>query len=121
MASRLRAIGSIPILAILCLISLSATSCMPPRPTYAGYGYLIIAPQDVMQEMEDFALRRPQKRQAQAAVDAAENRLALARLDLERTVVHAPFNALVLDESVEIGQLVDFCLLTGLLAFDLIG
>jgi RND family efflux transporter MFP subunit len=58
------------------------------------------------QEMEDFALRRPQKRQAQAAVDAAENRLALARLDLERTVVHAPFNALVLDESVEIGQLI---------------
>lgn len=58
------------------------------------------------QEMEDFALRRPQKRQAQAAVDAPENRLALARLDLERTVVHAPFNALVLDESVEIGQLI---------------
>ncbi len=58
------------------------------------------------QEMEDFALRRPQQRQAQAAVDAAENRLALARLDLERTVVHAPFNALVLDESVEIGQLI---------------
>lgn len=61
---------------------------------------------EASQEMEDFALRRPQKRQAQAAVDAAENRLALARLDLERTIVHAPFNALVLDESVEIGQMI---------------
>ncbi len=58
------------------------------------------------QEMEDFALRRPQQRRAQAEVEAAENRLALARLDLERTVLHAPFNALVLDESVESGQLI---------------
>ncbi len=61
---------------------------------------------EASQEMEDFALRRPQKRQARAAVDAAENRLALAQLDLDRTVVRAPFNALVLDESVEIGQLI---------------
>ena len=55
MGSRFRAIGSILLMAIPCLISLSTTSCTPPRPTYAGYGYLIIAPQDVMQEMEDFA------------------------------------------------------------------
>jgi RND family efflux transporter MFP subunit len=58
------------------------------------------------QEMEDFALRRPQQRRAQAEVEAAENRLALARLDLARAVLHAPFNALVLDESVEPGQLI---------------
>ena len=58
------------------------------------------------QEMEDFALRRPQQRRAEADVEAAENRLALARLDLERTVVHAPFNALVLEEAVEIGQVI---------------
>jgi RND family efflux transporter MFP subunit len=58
------------------------------------------------QEMEDFALRRPQQRRARAEVEAAENRLARARLDLERTVVHAPFNALVLEESIEIGQLI---------------
>ena len=58
------------------------------------------------QEMEDFALRRPQQRRAQAEVEAAENRVALAHLDLGRTVVRAPFNALVLDESVEFGQLI---------------
>ena len=61
---------------------------------------------EASEEMEDFALRRPQQRRAQAEVEAAENRLAVARLDLERTVVHAPFNALVLDESVETGQLI---------------
>jgi hypothetical protein len=55
MGSRFRAIGSILLMAVLFPISLSTTSCTPPRPTYAGYGYLIIAPQDVMQEMEDFA------------------------------------------------------------------
>jgi hypothetical protein len=55
MGSRFRAIGSILLMALLCLISVASTSCTPPRPTYAGYGYLIIAPQDVMQEMENFA------------------------------------------------------------------
>jgi RND family efflux transporter MFP subunit len=61
---------------------------------------------DSSQEMEDFALRKPQRRRAQAAVEAAKNELAMARLDLERTVVQVPFNALVLAESVELGQLV---------------
>ncbi len=62
----------------------------------------IEAPQD----MADFALRKPQQRVAQANVEAASNRLALARLDLERTSLAAPFNALVLNESVELGQLI---------------
>lgn len=58
------------------------------------------------QEMEDFALRKPQRRRAQAEVDAAKNQLEIAELDLARTVLRAPFNALVLEESVELGQLV---------------
>ena len=37
---------------------------------------------EAAEEMEDFALRRPQQRRAQAEVEAAENRLAVARLDL---------------------------------------
>lgn len=61
---------------------------------------------EASEEMEDFALRRPQQRRAQAEVEAAENRLAVARLDLARTVVRAPFNALILNESVETGQLI---------------
>jgi len=42
---------------------------------------------------------------AQAAV--AESRLAAARLALQRTRVQAPFDAIVLNEAVELGQLVD--------------
>jgi multidrug efflux pump subunit AcrA (membrane-fusion protein) len=61
---------------------------------------------DAPQEMADFALRKPQRRMAQARVEAAKNRLALATLDLERTVLTTPFNALVLEEFVDRGQLV---------------
>ena len=53
------------------------------------------------------ALRQPHLKERQAAVDAAQSRLAQAELDLSRTVVSAPCNALVLKETVEIGQLVN--------------
>ena len=52
------------------------------------------------------ALREPQMRDASVMVEAAEARLRQARLDLERTTLSAPFNALVKDENAEIGQLV---------------
>lgn len=53
------------------------------------------------------ALRQPHLKEKRAAVDAARSRLAQAELDLTRTVVSAPCNALVLKETVEIGQLVN--------------
>lgn len=53
------------------------------------------------------ALRQPHLKEKRAAVDAAKSRLAQAELDLSRTVVPAPCNALVLKETVEIGQLVN--------------
>ena len=52
------------------------------------------------------ALREPQLKIAEVAVEAAEARKKRARVDLSRTTVKAPFNALVLSESVELGQLV---------------
>lgn len=52
------------------------------------------------------ALREPQLRSAEAAVAAAQARVAQAELDLERTEVRAPFDALVLSESVDLGQAV---------------
>ena len=52
------------------------------------------------------ARREPQRQQAEAALAAAEGRLSLARLDLERTTMRAPFNALVLEDMIEIGQVV---------------
>lgn len=54
----------------------------------------------------DLALRIPQIEQAEAAVAAAEGALAKARLDLERCRITAPFNAVVLREQVDLGQLV---------------
>lgn len=63
------------------------------------------------------ALREPQKRRAEAMVAKAENAIERAELDLERTRVTAPFNGMVAEESVEIGQLVesggDICKLVG--------
>jgi len=54
----------------------------------------------------DLALRKPQLAAAEARVDTAESRLDLARLNLERTVIRAPFNAVVTDENSELSQLV---------------
>lgn len=53
------------------------------------------------------ALRQPHLAEKRAAVAAAKSRLAQAELNLERTRVTAPCDALVLDEHVEVGQLVN--------------
>jgi len=51
------------------------------------------------------ALRKPQLMNAKAQVDAAESQLESARLNLRRTTVRAPFDALVRRESADVGQL----------------
>jgi RND family efflux transporter MFP subunit len=51
----------------------------------------------------DLALRKPQLQQAQAAVASAEADLLQAKLDLKRTVVTAPFNAMITERSVNMG------------------
>ncbi len=55
----------------------------------------------------DLVLREPFRAQAEAALERATAAVAKAELDLSRTTVTAPFNALVIDESVEAGQLAD--------------
>jgi len=52
------------------------------------------------------ALRAPHLSAAKASVAAAEAGLAQAQNNLGRTVLRAPFNALILDESVDPGQVV---------------
>ncbi len=52
----------------------------------------------------DLMLRAPQLKQALAAVASAQAAVAKAKLDLERTVVRAPFNALIIERSVNIGS-----------------
>ena len=51
----------------------------------------------------DLALRKPQLQQARADVAAAEADLRQARLDLDRTVVRAPFNAMIVERNVNVG------------------
>ncbi len=53
------------------------------------------------------ALREPQLRRTEAMMTKAQNAIDQAELDLKRTVVTAPFNCMVVEESVEIGQLVE--------------
>lgn len=55
---------------------------------------------------KDLALRKPHLREKQAALAAAKSRLAKAELDLRRTALLAPFDAIVLKEIVELGELV---------------
>lgn len=55
----------------------------------------------------DLALRKPQLIQAQASVDSARADLEKAELDLSRTTITIPFNAIILDKSVDHGALVN--------------
>ena len=53
------------------------------------------------------ALRKPQLRQAEVSIELAEAQLKQAKVNLGRTAVKAPFNAIVQTENIEKGQLVN--------------
>ena len=54
----------------------------------------------------DLALRKPQLRQARADIDSAKADLRQAALNLNRTVVKAPFNAMIIERNVNVGAYV---------------
>jgi RND family efflux transporter MFP subunit len=54
----------------------------------------------------ELVLRQPQLASAQAALEAAQARLDQAKLDLNRTHITAPFNAVVKDKYVDLGAMV---------------
>ncbi len=56
---------------------------------------------------KQLALRYPHLKEKRVALEAANSRLEKAQLDLRRTVLKAPFQAVVLSESVEVGQLIN--------------
>lgn len=56
---------------------------------------------------EHLALRKPHIEEKQAALLAAKARLEKAELDLERTVLKAPFDSVVIDENVDVGQVIN--------------
>jgi RND family efflux transporter MFP subunit len=51
------------------------------------------------------ALRAPQMQNAETAIEAANIRLERAQLDLRRSTITVPFNAIVASQSAEVGQL----------------
>ncbi|MDF1755002.1 MAG: efflux RND transporter periplasmic adaptor subunit [Verrucomicrobiales bacterium] len=53
------------------------------------------------------ALRKPHLKLSEAMVAKAQNAINRAELDLSRTILTAPFNSMVVEESVEVGQLVE--------------
>ena len=60
---------------------------------------------DAITRAKSLALREPQLRASKIAVLAASNLLQKATVDVERTQITAPFNAVVISESVDRGQL----------------
>jgi RND family efflux transporter MFP subunit len=56
---------------------------------------------------EDLVLRKPFKESTEARLERAAAAVTKAELDLSRTSVKAPFNAVVIEESVETGLLAD--------------
>lgn len=55
-------------------------------------------------EASDLTLRKPQREGALAAVKSAEASFLKAKLDLERTVIKAPYSGLLTDKVVDLGQ-----------------
>lgn len=56
-------------------------------------------------ESRALALREPHLKAAGSALEAAKSALSKARLNLDRTAVRAPFNAVILEKYADIGQL----------------
>lgn len=55
---------------------------------------------------QDLALRKPQMEQALADIASAQAALDIAQINLERTTLHAPFNAIVTHRNTNIGNVV---------------
>jgi len=72
---------------------------------------------DTEEVNKSLVLREPHLRRAEALMEKARNDIEIAELQLSRTVITAPFNAMVIEESVEVGQLLnlgsDICELVG--------
>jgi len=66
----------------------------------------LLGPGNASEVNEDLALRVPQLERRRAEMEGARSRVMKAEADLERTTIKSPFDAVVLSESAEIGQLV---------------
>jgi RND family efflux transporter MFP subunit len=64
---------------------------------------LLDVKKDASELDRELALRKPHLKHAQAKLDAAQANLKQAQLDLDRTMVKAPFNCLVTAENIDLG------------------
>jgi len=62
---------------------------------------------DMEEVNKSLVLREPHLRRAEALMEKARNDIEIAELQRSRTVIAAPFNAMVVEESVEVGQLLN--------------
>ncbi len=74
------------------------------RQDVARREWELLKSDDASEAERELALRLPQLASSKAALAAAEAAVENARLDLERTQVRAPFNAIVLERHVNIGS-----------------
>ena len=59
---------------------------------------------DIDKSSMDLALRQPQLEKVIAAINAARTDLERARIDLDRTIIKAPFNAIVREKKIDLGS-----------------
>ena len=59
---------------------------------------------DMEEVNRSLVLREPHLRRAEALMKKATNDIEIAQLQLSRTVIQAPFNAMVIEETVEVGR-----------------
>ncbi|MCA9654395.1 MAG: efflux RND transporter periplasmic adaptor subunit [Myxococcales bacterium] len=64
------------------------------------------APADFADDSRAYVMREPHLDAAQARVSSARSRIKKAKRDVSKTIIRAPFDAVVLGESVELGQVV---------------
>ncbi|MCX4240934.1 efflux RND transporter periplasmic adaptor subunit [Paraliomyxa miuraensis] len=64
------------------------------------------APPDFSEQSRAYVMREPHLDAAQARVSSARTRIERAKRDVGKTLIRAPFDAVVLAESVELGQLI---------------
>jgi RND family efflux transporter MFP subunit len=81
-------------------------TAQPPAAAEGGGAGSAAQPPAAAESGGNLALREPQLRSAQAALKAAESGLEQARLAVGKTGLVVPFNALVQNRTVDIGQLI---------------
>jgi RND family efflux transporter MFP subunit len=76
------------------------------RGAVAKREWNVFGEMDVSDEQRALAQREPQLEASRLALKAAQSSLKKAQLDLTRTTLRAPFNAMVVREEVDTGQLI---------------